>query len=273
MRCVQSPAIACSPHFPRDVMHIWPAIDLRGGKCVRLQQGDYARETVFGEDPVRMAARWRDAGADRLHLVDLDGARDGEGLNQSAVAAIVQSIGLPCQLGGGIREESTIARWLQQGVQWLVVGTRALKDPEWFRAMVRKFPGRLVLGLDAKDGRVATDGWHEVSERTALEVAADFEREPLAAVVYTDIARDGMLQGPNLAAVEQMRREIQLPLIASGGVSGVADIEQLAQLRVAGCIVGRALYEGTLTLEEALQAASAAGQVSGNAGGSSRPPD
>jgi phosphoribosylformimino-5-aminoimidazole carboxamide ribotide isomerase len=254
-------------------MHIWPAIDLRGGKCVRLQQGDYRRETVFGEDPVQMAARWRDSGADRLHLVDLDGARDGQGLNQPAVAAIVQSSGLPCQLGGGIRDEETIARWLDQGVQWLVVGTRALKDPDWFRAMCRKYPRRLVLGLDAKEGRVATDGWHEVSERTALEVAAEFDSEPLAAIVYTDIARDGMLQGPNLPAIEQMRARIQIPLIASGGVSGVADIGKLAELDVAGCIVGRALYEGTLTLEEALLAASAAGQALGEAGGSSRPPD
>jgi phosphoribosylformimino-5-aminoimidazole carboxamide ribotide isomerase len=253
-------------------MHIWPAIDLRGGKCVRLQQGDYRRETVFGQDPVQMALRWRDAGADRLHLVDLDGARDGQGLNQEAVAAIVKASGLPCQLGGGIREESTMAQWLDQGIQWLVVGTRALKDPHWFRSMIRKFPGRLVLGLDAKDGLVATDGWHEVSERTALEVAGEFTSEPLAAIVYTDIARDGMLQGPNLAAIEQMRKHVELPLIASGGVSGITDIRQLAELHVAGCIVGRALYEGTLSLEEALQAA-AANEVAGKAGGSEKPSD
>ncbi len=252
-------------------MHIWPAIDLRGGKCVRLQQGDYDRETIFGDDPVQMALRWRDAGADRLHLVDLDGARDGQGLNQDAVAAIVQASGIPCQLGGGIREESTINQWLERGIQWLVVGTRALKDPDWFRDMANKFPGRLVLGLDAKDGRVATDGWHEVSNRTAMEVADAFSDLPIAAIVYTDIARDGMLQGPNLGAVQQMRQHVNLPLIASGGVAGVEDIRQLTKLQVAGCIVGRALYEQTLTLEEALQAASAADSAAGNAGGIRQP--
>jgi phosphoribosylformimino-5-aminoimidazole carboxamide ribotide isomerase len=234
-------------------MQIWPAIDLRGGKCVRLQQGDYRRETIFGDDPVEIALRWRDAGADRLHLVDLDGARDGSPANREAVEAIVQAVQVPCQLGGGIREQANIEAWLERGIERLVVGTRALKDPPWLREMCHRYPGHLVLGLDAKNGRVATDGWLEVSDIAAVEFVQQFAAEPLAAIVYTDIARDGMLAGPNFGAVAQMRDHSPLPLIASGGVTTLDDVRQLAQLRIAGCIVGRALYEGRLTLEAVLE--------------------
>lgn len=241
-------------------MQIWPAIDLRGGKCVRLQQGDYQRETVFAEDPVAMAVRWRDAGASCLHLVDLDGARDGLAINAPVVEAIVQHVGLPCQLGGGIRDQETIDRWLASGVARLVVGTRALKEPDWFRRMCRRYPDQLVLGIDARGGRVATDGWLEVSQIGAVELANWFANEPLAAIVYTDIARDGMLQGPNLPAMRQMCDEVRAPVIASGGVTSIDDIRALAELEVAGCIIGRALYEGRLTLEEALRAAGGSDQ-------------
>ncbi len=237
-------------------MQIWPAIDLRGGKCVRLRQGDYRQETVFGDDPVTVALRWRDAGAQCLHLVDLDGARDGTGSNGEVVARIVREVGLPCQLGGGIREQATIEDWLKRGVERLVVGTRALKEPSWFREMARQFPGRLVLGLDAKNGLVATDGWLEVSQVTAAELANQFADEPLAAVVYTDIARDGMMQGANIEAVRVMRDSVPLPIIASGGVTDADDVRRLAELQIAGCIIGRALYEGTLSLAEAQQLAS-----------------
>jgi phosphoribosylformimino-5-aminoimidazole carboxamide ribotide isomerase len=236
-------------------MDIWPAIDLRGGKCVRLQQGDYGRETIFGDDPLAIARRWVEEGADRLHLVDLDGARDGVGQNREIVSAIVREIRAPCQLGGGIRDELVIADWLQRGVARLVVGTRAVKDPEWFRAMCRQFPGRLVLGVDARDGLVATNGWHEQSRTTATELVGWFHGEPLAGVVYTDIARDGMLQGPNFDSVRQLAEGSSFPVIASGGVATADDIARLAELPVEGCIVGRAIYEGTLTLAEALKAA------------------
>lgn len=236
-------------------MEVWPAIDLRGGKCVRLRQGDYQQETVFSDDPAAMARHWVSLGARRLHLVDLDAARDGRPGNAEAVRTIVRAAGVVCQLGGGIRDEAVIRHWLEVGVSRLVVGTRAAKDPDWFRAMVRQFPGRLVLGVDARQGRVATDGWLETSSLSAIEFARRFADEPLAAVVYTDIAADGMLAGPNLQAMAEMQRALPLPVIASGGVSSAEDVAQLAAVPMGGCIIGRALYEGTLTLPEALAAA------------------
>ena len=236
-------------------MEIWPAIDLRGGKCVRLEQGDYQRETVFGDDPAEMARRWVREGAERLHLVDLDGARDGRGANRQAVAAILQAVGIPCELGGGIRDEATIQDWLAAGVTRLVVGTRALKDPVWFRQACRRFPGQLVLGIDARDGKVATDGWLQVSQVAASALAQELAGEPIAAIVYTDIARDGMLAGPNFEAVAEMQRASPFPVVASGGVTTRADVARLAQIGVAGCIIGRSLYEGSLSLAEAIEAA------------------
>lgn len=240
-------------------MQIWPAIDLRDGKCVRLRQGDYNRETVFGDDPVVIAERWVAAGARCLHLVDLDGARDGAAdsgrANREAVAAILRRFPIPCQLGGGIRDDAAVERWLTAGVARLVVGTRALKDPAWFRAISRRFPGQLALGLDARDGMVATDGWLETSTVRATELAAHYADLPLAAIVYTDIARDGMMAGPNFAGVAEMHRAVPIPVLASGGVTTAEDIRRLAGLGVPGCIVGRTLYEGRLSLADALQAA------------------
>ena len=242
-------------------MEIWPAIDLRGGKCVRLQQGDYARETVFGDDPLARAKEFVAAGARQLHLVDLDGARDGKLTNRAAISAIVGGAGVPCQLGGGVRDEATIRDLLALGLSRLVVGTKALRDPAWFQAMCHKFPHQLALGIDARDGRVATDGWLETSDVAALDMARQFEAVPIAAIIYTDIARDGMLAGPNLEAMEEMRRAVSIPVIASGGVAGAADVEQLSRRRLAGCIIGRALYDGKITIPEAL-AAAARGQDS-----------
>jgi len=236
-------------------MEIWPAIDLRGGQCVRLQQGDYQRETVFGADPAAMARQWVEAGADRLHLVDLDGARDGRPANGPSIQAILAAVSVPCQVGGGIRDEATIATLLEWGVARLVIGTKALREPEWFRHVCRKFPGKLALGLDARDGFVATAGWLETSQTPALELALQFADEPVAAVIFTDIARDGMLAGPNVPAMQAMQQALPLPVIASGGVSRAADIAELAQAGMAGCIVGRALYEGRVTLAQALAAA------------------
>lgn len=235
-------------------MELWPAIDLRGGKCVRLKQGDYRQETIYGDHPAEMARRWVAEGATRLHLVDLDGARDGKGANRQAVAEIVQAVAVPCQLGGGIRDTATIRELLSLGLSRLVIGTKALKEPEWFRAVCREFPQQLALGIDARDGRVATDGWLETSDVSAISMAEQFANEPVAAIIYTDISKDGMLQGPNVAAMAEMQQAVALPVIASGGVTTVDDLRELARRRMAGAILGRALYEGRIQLSEALLA-------------------
>ena len=233
-------------------MRIWPAIDLRGGKCVRLQQGDYNRETVFNDDPVQVAKRWVEEGADCLHLVDLDGARDGKLVNGEVIHNIVTSVNVTFQLGGGIRAESSIAELLKLGLHRLVIGTQALKNPTWFRNMTQKYPDKLVLGVDARNGMVATDGWLETSETSAIELAKQFEANPVAAVVYTDIAKDGMMAGPNLAAMREMQESVALPVVASGGVTTADDAKQLKEIPMDGAIIGRALYEGTIKLAEVL---------------------
>ncbi len=236
-------------------VEIWPAIDIRGGKCVRLCQGDYNRETVFNSDPVSIAHHWVALGARRLHIVDLDGAKSGNPVNFAIVTRIFQESGVPCQFGGGVRDEETISRLLDAGAARVVVGTRAVKDPDWFRAVVRKFPRQIVLGLDARAGRAATDGWLETSDRTAAEIAAAFAEEPIAAVVFTDISADGMLSGVSLEAFRQMQQAVTIPLIASGGVTTLEDIRALKEIGVTGCIIGRALYEGRLNLPEVLAVA------------------
>jgi phosphoribosylformimino-5-aminoimidazole carboxamide ribotide isomerase len=233
-------------------MQIWPAIDLRGGKCVRLEQGDYRRETIFGDDPAAMARHWIDQGGEYLHLVDLDGAKSGRVENWHAIEAILAAIDVPCELGGGVRDEATIRRLLDLGLERLVIGTLALREPDWFCEMCHKFPEQLVLGIDARNGMVATAGWLETSRVPAVELARKSAAQPLAALVYTDIETDGMLQGPNLAALAEMKRAVDTPLIASGGIATAEHVAQLATLGVTGCIIGRALYEGTLSLSDAL---------------------
>lgn len=235
------------------MMEVIPAIDLRGGQCVRLVQGDYDRETVFGDDPAEMAARWEAEGAARIHLVDLDGAKSGTPVNVEAVRAILDRVKVPCQLGGGIRDDETAASWLDSGVERVIVGTQALKDPEWFRALAERFPHRIVLGLDAQDGLVATGGWLDVSSVVAVSLAEQFDDLPLGAIIYTDIARDGMLQGPNVEAIRALVGRVKTPVIASGGVGSLSDLDRLATLPLAGCIVGRALYEGRFRLSEAIR--------------------
>ena len=244
-------------------MRVIPAIDLRGGLCVRLQQGDYHRETVFGDDPAAMAGRWEADGASLIHLVDLDGAKAGRPVNIEPVRRIVERVSVPCQLGGGVRDRDTIAAWLDAGINRVIIGTQALRDPEWFRAMIDAYPGRLVLGLDARAGKVAAAGWLETSTVEATALAGQFDDLPLASIVYTDIARDGTLEGPNLEATGALALRVKTPVIASGGVGCLADLERLAGLPLAGCIVGRALYEGKFSLPEAIarvEAVSARGK-------------
>ena len=236
-------------------MQIIPAIDLRGGRCVRLRQGDYEQETVFADDPATTARRWAADGARRLHLVDLDGARSGRPVTIDAVRAILEAIDIPCQLGGGVRDHATVAAWFAAGVERLVIGSRALKDPAWFREISRDYPGRIILGLDARAGRVATDGWLDTTDVDAIALAEQFDDLPLAAVIYTDIARDGMLAGPDLDVTADLATRLQTPVIASGGIGSLADIAHLAGLPIAGCIVGRALYEGRFGLAEAISIA------------------
>lgn len=242
-------------------MEIWPAIDLRGGKCVRLKQGDYNQETVFGADPAAMARGWVDQGAEHLHLVDLDGARSGRPENLASVEAIVQTVDVPCELGGGIRDEQTIRQLLDVGLGRLVIGTSAIRQIDWFRRQCASFPNKLVLGIDARDGRVATDGWLKTSDMAAIDLARQLASEPIAAIVYTDIATDGMMAGPNVEAMAEMQKAIDVPVVASGGVTTRDDVARLAAANMAGCIIGRALYEGTLTLAEALAAAGESSQT------------
>jgi phosphoribosylformimino-5-aminoimidazole carboxamide ribotide isomerase len=235
---------------------ILPAIDLRGGQCVRLRQGDYSQETVFGSDPAVMARRWVAQGASYLHLVDLDGAKQGQPINGDSVRCIVAAVNVPCQLGGGLRTEADISEVLGWGVDRVVIGTKALKDPSWFESVCRRFPRRIVLAIDARDGKVATEGWLETSAHSAIALARECARWPLAAIVYTDIRRDGMMDGPNLEGLREMASAVDVPVIASGGVTTLEDIKQLSQLPLAGCIIGRALYEGRLELSQALAVAS-----------------
>ena len=243
-------------------MEILPAIDLRGGQCVRLRQGDYAQETVFSNQPAEMARRWAAEGAQRLHLVDLDGAKAGKPVNVEALRSIVQAVSIPCELGGGLRDDAAVELMLQDiGIERVIIGTQALKEPEWFRQLVRRFPGQVALGLDARNGMVATAGWLDVSHTSAFTLAEQFRGEPLAAVIYTNIANDGMMQGIDAGTLADLERfcELDLPVIASGGVTTLADIQALMSIyrrqpRLIGAIVGRALYEGTLTVSEAVAA-------------------
>jgi phosphoribosylformimino-5-aminoimidazole carboxamide ribotide isomerase len=242
-----------------------PAIDLRAGKCVRLRQGDYARETIFGDDPAAMAIRWAQVGAHRLHLVDLDGAKAGRPVNVETIRRIVEAIDIPCQLGGGLRDEAALRLMLEEtGVGRVIVGTQALKERDWFRSMAEKFPGRLVLGIDARNSLVATEGWLDVSKTSAFDLAREYAALPLAAIIYTNIANDGMMAGVDQGTLDDLARlaDLGLPVIASGGVTTLADVENLVRVarahsRLSGAIVGRAIYEGTLDLAAGVRLAEA----------------
>ncbi len=236
-------------------MLIIPAIDLKDGQCVRLRQGRMDDATVFSSDPVAMAKHWVDAGARRLHLVDLNGAFDGKPVNGEVVKAIARAYPqLPVQIGGGIRTLDTIRAYLDAGVDWVIIGTQAVKEPAFVTQACREFPGHIIVGIDACDGRVATDGWAEVSTVQASDLARRFEDDGVSAIVYTDIARDGMMQGVNVGATVDMARASRIPVIASGGITSLQDIRALAAVAhegILGAITGRAIYEGTLNLDEA----------------------
>jgi phosphoribosylformimino-5-aminoimidazole carboxamide ribotide isomerase len=234
-------------------MQVWPAIDLLDGRCVRLQQGDYQRVTVFNDDPVAQALEFQAAGAKHLHIVDLDGARDGRSTNRNVIRDITAAVDMQCELGGGVRDQATIDDLLGLGLSRLVLGTKALKSADWFREMCLAYPEQLVLGIDAKDGFVATDGWYEVSKMQSTELADLFRDVPLAAIVYTDIATDGMMRGPNLSEMARMQQHVNVPVVASGGVTTIDDVRNLAKAGLAGAIIGRALYDGAIDLAEAIK--------------------
>jgi phosphoribosylformimino-5-aminoimidazole carboxamide ribotide isomerase len=244
-----------------DAVILFPAIDIKDGQCVRLEQGDMARVTVFEHNPAAQARLFENEGFEYLHIVDLDGAFAGKPINAPAVEQIVKSVGIPVQLGGGIRDRATIEAWLGKGVARVIIGTAAVRDPALVKEAAKAFPGRVAVGLDARDGKVAVEGWAKTSELAALEIACRFEDAGVAAIVYTDIARDGMLKGLNLDATIALADALSIPVIASGGFASLDDVRALLAARarkLAGAIVGRALYDGRLDAAEALKLIGAA---------------
>lgn len=236
-------------------MYIIPAIDLLKGKCVRLIQGDYHRQITYENDPVKQAKKFTSAGAQRVHIVDLEGAKVGKPVNTDSISAIAALNKLRIEVGGGIRDQAAIKELLDMGVERVIVGTKAVSDFDWFSEMAQEFSGKLVLGLDARGSKVATHGWTKENPQDLLEFAARAAELPLAAIIYTDITKDGMMAGPNFERTKTLIDAVQMPVIASGGVTQLSDIQKLAELGVEGIVIGRALYEGTLSLKEAIAAA------------------
>ncbi|MBW1766943.1 MAG: 1-(5-phosphoribosyl)-5-[(5-phosphoribosylamino)methylideneamino]imidazole-4-carboxamide isomerase [Deltaproteobacteria bacterium] len=240
-------------------MLVIPAIDIKGGRCVRLKQGQMSKETVYSEIPEEMALKWHKAGAERLHLVDLDGAVEGRPVNREVIRGIAGAVPIPIQLGGGIRDMQSVEAYLDLGVYYIILGTVAFKDPEFVTAACGEFPGRIILGIDARKGCVAVEGWTEETDISPLDMATRYEALGISAVVYTDIQRDGMGTGPNVEATKALGEAIEIPVIASGGISGIEDVANLlsaAESGVIGMITGKALYEGTLDLSEAISLAN-----------------
>ena len=239
-------------------MIVIPAIDLKDGRCVRLKQGVMSDETIFSDAPELMAERWYQQGAERLHLVDLNGAVEGRPVNRDVVRKITGSVPIPVQLGGGVRDMRTLEAYFDLGVQYAILGTVAYKDPDFLRRACEAFPGRIVLGIDARKGRVAVEGWTEEVDLSPVDMAGKFEEIGVSALIYTDIQRDGMRTGPNVESTRALARAVRMPVIASGGISGIDDVLKLLPLSqdgVIGMITGRALYEGALDLAQALRVA------------------
>jgi phosphoribosylformimino-5-aminoimidazole carboxamide ribotide isomerase len=235
-----------------------PAIDIKDGNCVRLKQGKMTDETVFSDNPVEIAVKWFHQGAERLHLVDLNGAVQGKAVNEEVIEGIIGAVPIPVQLGGGIRDLRTLSVYMRMGLEYVILGTAAHKDPTFVTLACREFPGHIMIGIDARKDRVAVEGWTEETHLTPLETAREFEGVGVSAVIYTDIQRDGMRTGPNVAGTRDLARSIDIPVIASGGISGISDVLDLLPLAedgVLGMITGRALYDGSLDLTEAMNVA------------------
>lgn len=237
-------------------MDIIPAVDIKGGKCVRLMQGERLQEIIYAGDPVLMAQRWEDTGANLLHIVDLDGAWAGSPQNLSIIQQIISAVNLPLQVGGGIRDLWAIEKYLDLGIERIILGSSALKNPPFIVESCEKYPNRILLSIDTKRGYVAYDGWERVSEKKAVDLALQFHRLSLRAFIFTDICRDGMLKGPNIEAIEEFAKSVNKPILAAGGITNLEDIlsfRRVESLGLEGVIIGRALYEGTLDLREALE--------------------
>ena len=235
-----------------------PAVDIRGGRCVRLREGRADAETVYFDDPLKAARLWASAGARLIHVVDLDGAFEGQPVNFGLVAEIARALEVPVEVGGGVRSEETVERYLGAGVERVVIGTRALREPGWFAALCRRFPGRVVAGVDARGGKVAVEGWAETSQVDAIEFARRLDEARPGAIIFTDVATDGTMKGPNLRALERLLETVATPVVASGGIASLEDVRRVAALGVEGMIIGKALFDGALSLAEAIAAAEGA---------------
>jgi phosphoribosylformimino-5-aminoimidazole carboxamide ribotide isomerase len=234
---------------------IIPAIDLKDGRCVRLAQGDFSRVTVYSDDPVGIAKKWQENGAERIHVIDLDGSWRGSPRNMDVIRDIVAEVGLPIEVGGGIRDMNTIGTYIGMGVKWVILGTMALRDKGFVRKACQTFKGEIILGMDANEGKVSIQGWTEQTSESAVDIAKGYEGYGLAAIIYTDIKRDGMETGVNVEATRELAQSVDIPIIASGGVSGTEDIRRLREVEkfgVIGVIIGRALYSGAVSLKEAI---------------------
>lgn len=236
-------------------MKIIPAIDIQNGNCVRLRQGDFSQETIFHDNPVNMAKKWVNEGAERLHLVDLDGARLGSPINIEIVSNICRNFpNIPIQIGGGIRDLDTANRYLETGASFIIIGTKAVEDPSFIKELCDNFPGKIIVGVDAKNGEVATDGWKSISNKNTIELSKEFEDYGVSEIVYTDIEKDGMMEGLNIDATLNLAKNVNIPIIASGGVSCINDIHEMSAYvdsGISGIIIGRALYEKKISIEEA----------------------
>jgi phosphoribosylformimino-5-aminoimidazole carboxamide ribotide isomerase len=236
-------------------MKIIPAIDIQNGNCVRLRQGDFAQETIFDKNPLNIAQKWVDEGAERLHLVDLDGARLGSPINLDIISSICKKFpSIPIQIGGGIRDLKTAENYLLAGATYIIIGTKAVEEPEFVKELCKIFPGNIIVGVDAKNGEVATDGWESVSDKNVIELSKEFENIGVSEIVYTDIEKDGMMKGLNMDATLNLAKSVNIPIIASGGVSCLDDIKKMKPYvgsGISGIIIGRALYEKTITIKEA----------------------